>query len=231
MRRPPRTGRGLLVERDGELGVLGDAIAAGAAGDGTVVVVHGPPGIGKTALLAEAGLRAREAGLLPLAASGTDPERDLAFGCTRRMLEATLLSAPASERAELLSGPAALAGPAVLGLPAEPPVPELSLAVLHSLYWLVAELAARQPLALILDDAHWADQPTLRFFGYLARRLDGLPVALIASARPGEGEPNHELISALLNVPAARELRPAPLSEAGVAAMLAGSTDRICSRT
>ena len=211
----------MLVERENELHVLSDAIASATAADGMVVVVEGSPGIGKTVLLREAGRRAREAGLLALTASGTGLEREFPYGCARRMLEAAVRSAPESWRAAILTGPAALAAPAVLGLPAEPALPERSFAVLHGLYWLVADLAARQPLALILDDAHWADQPSLRFLGYLARRLDGLPVTVIASARPGEGEPNHELIGAMLEVPGARLLRPAQLTEAGVAAVLA----------
>ena len=57
---------------------------------------------------------------------------------------------------------------------------------MHGLYWLVANLAAEAPLALLVDDAHWADTPSLRFLAYLARRLDGLAAMLIASVRTGE---------------------------------------------
>ena len=60
--------------------------------------------------------------------------------------------------------------------------------MLHGLYWLVNNLAADEPVALIVDDLHWADPETLRFLVYLAPRLDGLAVALLATTRPGEGD-------------------------------------------
>ena len=48
---------------------------------------------------------------------------------------------------------------------------------MHGLYWLTVSLAPqRAPLLLAVDDLHWADQPSLRFAAYLARRLDDLPV-------------------------------------------------------
>jgi predicted ATPase len=49
-------------------------------------------------------------------------------------------------------------------------------AAMHGLHWLTARLAERGPLVLMLDDAHWADEMSLRFVLYLIRRLGDLPV-------------------------------------------------------
>ena len=57
-------------------------------------------------------------------------------------------------------------------------------AALHGLYWLVANIADDGPLVLIVDDVHWADEPSLRFLRHLAARLDGMPVLLVLAARP-----------------------------------------------
>ena len=100
--------------------------------------------------------------------------------------------------------------------PAEPA------AVLHGLFWLVSNLADLGPLVLAVDDAHWADGPSLWFLAYLARRLSGLALLLVVAVRPREPGGQGELVSALSEEPAVGVLRPAPLSEAAVG-RLAGS--------
>ena len=119
----------------------------------------------------------------------------------------------------MLDGAAALAAPAV-GLawpvPSGAEEAEARYAVLHGLYWLVANLAAERPLLLAVDDLQWADEPSLRFLAYLERRLDELPVALVVALRP-PGEERGAL-AALLEDPG-RLLVPAPLSEAAIAAL------------
>ena len=47
-------------------------------------------------------------------------------------------------------------------------------------------LAERQPLALVVDDLHWGDGPSLRWLTYLLRRIDGLAVLVLVSVRPDE---------------------------------------------
>ena len=67
---------------------------------------------------------------------------------------------------------AQLAEPVLVGVPEGIDVPPPGL--LHGLYWLVANLADETPVAVVVDDAHWADEPSLRFLAYLARRVDAL---------------------------------------------------------
>ena len=58
---------------------------------------------------------------------------------------------------------------------------------MHGLYWLAVRLAAREPLLVVVDDAHWADEPSLRFLAYLAGRVGEQPVAVLVATRPGAG--------------------------------------------
>ena len=93
---------------------------------------------------------------------------------------------------------------------------------LHGLYWMTVNLAERRPLLLAVDDAHWADEPSLRFLGYLLRRMEALPILLVVAARPDEPGADDVLLEALRADPLTRMLHPAPLSETAAAARRAG---------
>ena len=82
------------------------------------------------------------------------------------------------------------------------PGADASFATLHGLYWLVAALAESEPLLLVVDDAHWADAPSLRFVDFLARRAPELAVAVVVGLRPREPGAEHELIDRLRDAPA-----------------------------
>src|SRR5205085_2734681 len=109
-------------------------------------------------------------------------------------LAPALALASAEERAELLNGPAALAAPLFdVAVPAAELGAEedVSFAMLHGLYWIVANLASQQPLVLAVDDLHWCDAPSLRFLAYLVRRMETLPVLVamgLRTAEPGVDE-------------------------------------------
>ena len=121
------------------------------------------------------------------------------------MLEPTVRATDAPGRERLLAGAAALAMPAVLGSDATSGDPmEQTFAVLHGLYWLVANLATEAPLVLLVDDVHWADAPSLRFLVYLAGRLEGLAATVIASVRTGDSGSDQELVGGLEGSPRAR---------------------------
>src|SRR4029079_5237451 len=93
-----------------------------------------------------------------------------------------------------------------------------SFAVLHGLYWLAINIAGQRPLLLAVDDAQWADEPSSRWLAYLARRLDGLGIALIVALRSGEPVFEHSLLSAMRSE--ASIVRPRLLSEPAVAALV-----------
>src|SRR5687767_13216906 len=135
-----------LLERDAEIAAIEQLV-----GIGGVLVFEGPAGIGKTFLLAETVRRATAAGRLVLRARASELERDHGFGVVRQLLEPAVVRADADRREALLEGAASLAAPAV-GLAAGGTGDRF--AVLHGLYWLVANLAALEdcPLLLVVDD-------------------------------------------------------------------------------
>jgi predicted ATPase len=134
----PLHGVDLLLERERELACIDAAIAMARGGSGRSVVVAGPAGIGKSAVLAAARTASEDGATRFLRARGAELERDFAFGVVRQLFEPMLHEANAAERADLLQGPARLAA-RVLGLPGaledgEPPAaPDASFTVLHGL--------------------------------------------------------------------------------------------------
>ena len=215
-----------LLERGEELRRIRSALARGAAGTGSLLVIEGPAGIGKTALLSAARAGAEAAGMQVLAARGAELEREFAFGVVRQLLEPPLAQASAEEGTELLQGPAGLAAEA-LALPGFSASrrglttgPEPPFAVLHGLYWLCANLAATCPTCLIVDDAHWADAPSLRFLAFLLPRLEGLGSALVVAARPRESHTDAGLLATLATDPSAELIRIAPLTRTAVGEFL-----------
>ena len=99
----------------------------------------------------------------------------------RALLEAPLREASGEERAQLLDGAAAAAG--TLLLEGAVPGGDSTMLLAHSVLWLCAALAERRPLALVVDDAQWADRSSLEVLAYLARRIDDLPLLIAVGAR------------------------------------------------
>jgi DNA-binding CsgD family transcriptional regulator len=216
-----------LIERDRELSALGGLLDAALAGDGGVVLLEGPAGIGKSALLAAVAERAQGAGMLVLSGRGGELEREFGFGVVRQLFERTLAAIPASRRRALLSGAARFAAPALdlaaVTAPGLPQTPD-PFSVMHGLYWLTLNLAAEHPVLVCVDDAHWADVPSLRWLAYLARRVDGVPAAVVIAARPAEADTDAAgaVLGSLRGESAVGVLRPEALSEPAIA-ILAGS--------
>jgi class 3 adenylate cyclase/DNA-binding CsgD family transcriptional regulator len=207
-----------LLERAEELAAVDVAIAGSESGAGRLVVIEGPAGIGKTSLLAEGRARAAAAGLTILYARASELEAAFSFGVVRQLFEAAVTTGREEERSRLLGGAAAQAarlfGPGSGDGSSEEDV----YALLHGLYWLTANLAEARPLALAVDDVHWSDAPSLRWLAYLARRLEGVPVCVLATLRPLADE--HPLLAELLADPATAIVRPNALSAPSVAELV-----------
>jgi DNA-binding CsgD family transcriptional regulator len=217
---PARPGAriGRLLERERELETLAAAVEAAAKGTAGLVLVEGPAGIGKSRLLAEARALAEEQGLCVRSARGGELERDFPFGVVRQLFDSQLVDA--SERSRLLSGAARTAAP-VFGYdgPGDvgEPLGEGTFAVLHGLFWLTINLCSERALLLVVDDLHWCDSASLRFLAYLARRLEDLPVVLVASLRSSEAEADQAILEELTSEPNVQVLMPGPLTAAAVA--------------
>ena len=211
-----------LWERDAELASIEAALGVAAGGEGSMLVLEGPAGIGKTRILQAAQALATERGMRVLAARAGELESDFPHGVVRQLVERPLLSATAEERALILGGPAAPAARA-LGLSDDgvmPPSADEGFAVIHGLYWLIANFADGGPVLVVVDDAQWADPSSLRFLVYLARRLSDLPVLLLVAARSAEAGERTPLVVQLLDEPEAQRLAPQPLSRDATAELL-----------
>jgi hypothetical protein len=149
------------------------------------------PGFGKTRLIERARALAGERDMLSLEARGAEFELAFPFGIARQLFERLVHSMDASERAGVERGASGLAVELLSPANATPVRGEPTVGLLHGIYWLAAELASRRPFALLVDDAHWADEPSLRALSYLGRRLEGLPVAMLVATRalPEVGNP------------------------------------------
>ena len=209
---------GRLLERELELEAIVDALDAAVAGGGRVMVVEGPAGIGKSSLLELARVAARERNLVVASARGSDLEVAYAWGIARQLLEARLRGMSTATRSRMLSGAGALAAPVVLsgGAPAGFDT-DATFGVLHGLYWIVAALAEQRPHVLVVDDLHWADDASVRFLEFLANRIDGMPVLLLAARRP----PVALVDGALSGAPSVTTIELAPLSREATGVVLA----------
>jgi DNA-binding CsgD family transcriptional regulator len=224
---------GGLLERERELDGLRAGLSGACAGDGTLLLVEGPPGVGKTALIRAARAEAERAGIRPLEATGSELEQPFAFGVVRQLLEPVVRREPG--HTDLFAGGAAPA--ARLFEPDERPggSAEVGFEALHSLYWLVVNISDQAPVLVSVDDCQWADRDSLRFLAYLAQRIDGLPVTMLLAGRPvdtaaaGAGT----LWAQLAARPAAVALYPRPLSQDAAVAWAreqlgAGAADEFC---
>ncbi|MBI5310902.1 MAG: AAA family ATPase [Actinobacteria bacterium] len=208
------TGSGELREREVELAALETAIVDAKAGESRVVLIEGPAGIGKTRLLQEARKRAAQAGFKVLTARGNEFEREFPFGVVRQIFE------PEFQAGRLdMSGSAEPARAIFDAAPGEAPAAGdgAMFAVLNGLFWLVAGMSEDEPLMLAVDDLQWADRPSLHFLAYLSRRLETLPVIVIASLRPAESSADSAIVRELMSDPRRLSVLPAPLTESAVA--------------
>jgi DNA-binding CsgD family transcriptional regulator len=142
-------------------------------GRGAALTLDGDPGIGKTALLDYA--RASAAGFRTVSALGVQAEQELPFSGLQQLLSAL------PDRTELLPPPQRRAILVALGITeGDAPGPLL---VGLALLGLLTEASRDQPLLCAIDDVHWLDGSSVQALGFVARRLVGIPVALLFCKR------------------------------------------------
>ena len=212
-----------LLDRDAEAAAIADAVAATRAGGQRAVAIVGEPGIGKSALLDGAAAAAADAGLLALAACAAEHERDVPFGLVVDALDdhvATLgparLAALPAEVGAVLPAAAREEGAApALGGPAE------RFRYHRALRGLLELLGRARPLALLLDDLHWADEASVELVLHLLRRPPRAPFLLVVALRPTARSPR--LLDAARRAHGVVELRPAPLRREAALTLLPGA--------
>ena len=181
-----------LLERDHPLAVLRDRARDAADGRGSLVLVAGGAGIGKTVLL-----RALvEESPAPVLWGMCDP-----------------LSTP--RPLGPLRDVAGELGPAVADA-------LRAATARHEIFAVVLAALRAPPRVLVVEDLHWGDEATLDLVRFLARRIEALPLLLVLSYRDdlGPGHPLSPVLGDLVSTPDARRLQLAPLSRAAVAELV-----------
>ena len=147
-------------------------------GAGEALLLSGDPGVGKTSLLDQAAAIAAGSGIRLLRATGSQFEVDISFAALHQLLHPCFAELPH------LTPLHAQALNVALGLGEGPPPAQLLVA--SAVLALLQQAAKEQPLLLIVDDLPWLDRASALVLGMAARRLAGLPVALLAACRTGE---------------------------------------------
>src|SRR4051794_18021255 len=178
---------GRLQEQALLTSLLDDVVTHGQA-----LVLRGDPGIGKSRLLGDTALTARDRGMAVLTTAGVQSEAHLPFAGLHQLLR------PVRGRAAELPAVQRAALDAAFGLThdAGPEHFRIAMAVLD----LVSEVASDAPVLLVVEDAHWLDRPTSDVLAFLARRIESDPIVLVAATRDGypsvlsdAGLPEHAL--------------------------------------
>jgi tetratricopeptide (TPR) repeat protein len=228
-----------LVGRQAEIARLTSALEAARGGAGRFVLLTGEPGVGKTRLAQELMLQARAGGWLTLVgrcyeehertpyfpfrqalAAGWDaassalrqnaPQRFLALG---RLLPEVLPAPPLEGEAEARLG--------VLGAVAG--FEEARLRVLRAVAGFLAAVADEQPVLVLLDDLHWADENSLDVLQHLVRFARGQRLLLLGTYRDvevGRQHPLAQTLAQLVREQLAETLPLRPLSMEGTAALI-----------
>ena len=229
MASPPTTPEPELLERESELLALDQALAAAVDGRGSVVAIEGPPGIGKSSLVARCVERAGERDMYTISVRATELERSYPYGIVRQTADSVTLDKTAEQRSALFTGAARLALPILdPGSAQDGDSPELMYQRLHGLYWLTANLARERPLLITIDDAQWADEASMAAERFLSLRIADLPMVLLLAVRTAEVGQLAVPLAEILADPATVSIRPAPLSAVGAGRRieaLLGSSD------
>jgi DNA-binding CsgD family transcriptional regulator len=167
-----------LTGRDAERRVLDRLVGAVRAGESRALVVHGEPGVGKTALLDYLGGSAP--GCRIERAAGVQSEMELAFAGLHQ------LCAPMLDRLEAVPVPQREALRTTFGMSAGPVADRflVGLAVLS----LMSAVAERQPLMCLVDDGQWLDSASRMVLAFVARRLEAESVGLVLGTRFAGGD-------------------------------------------
>jgi DNA-binding CsgD family transcriptional regulator len=162
-----------LLGRAPECARLDEVIVALRAGESRVLVLRGPPGVGKSALLEYA--EASATGVRVLCVVGVESEMELEFAALHQ------LCFPLLERRKTLPAPQRGALETVFGM-REGPTPDhflVGLAVLG----LLSDASVEGPLLCVVDDAHWVDRASVQVLAFVARRLLAESVAVLFGTR------------------------------------------------
>ena len=225
-----------VIGRAGELSMLESALSSADGGKGSLFLLTGEPGIGKTTLASEFADRAREAGARVLWGRSWEGTGAPAYWPWVQAIRPLLRSTDPSTLEEWLGAGAAdvaQMSPEIYGLfPELPALPERDaeaarFRLFDSTTALLANAAASQPIVLVLDDLHSADQTSLLLLRFAAIQVAEIRMVVIGTFRHAElmgDNPLAEIAVDIVREPTTREIRLTGLGEGEVAEFLERAT-------
>ncbi|GAA2211791.1 hypothetical protein GCM10009850_072510 [Nonomuraea monospora] len=202
---------GRPIGRDAELDLLAGAVSGAAGGSLRAVAVRGDPGMGKTRLLAELAALARAHGFAVHHGQATEFERDVPFGVYLNAFEPQPGDPGGDALTELLLDATGPSEARRAGLD--------RYRLFQRARRLIEDQGAAGPVAIVLDDLHWADQSSVELTEYLLRRPPRAPLLLATAYRAARVPAGIAHAVAQLG-DATADISLAPLGEADVAALL-----------
>jgi class 3 adenylate cyclase/tetratricopeptide (TPR) repeat protein len=221
-----------FVGREAERANVRRLLDQAVRGQGTLVMIGGEPGVGKTRLAEELLLEARQRGVLAWTGHCYDMEGTLSYAPFVEILETAARVVPAAALRDALSDSAPEVAKLLPGLrrlfpdipaPLELPPEQERRYLFNCVLEFLQRAAQRQPLVLTLEDLHWGDDSTLLLLQHITQRLHEMSVLILGTYRDVELDVAHPLAVALGELTRQRlahRLALKRLPEAGVEAML-----------
>jgi class 3 adenylate cyclase/tetratricopeptide (TPR) repeat protein len=191
------------VEREAERASLRRLLDDALSGHGRLAMVAGEPGIGKSRLVTEIGDVAQARGMRQLTGHCVEMSGGPPYLPYVEMIEQAISS---PRRSLALSNALGNVAPEIARIapalrrafPNIPPPVELPAELARRYVWnsfseFIGRAAQAQPLLLVLEDLHWADESTLLLTEYLAPLLPEMPVLLLGTYRDVEVDLQHPL--------------------------------------
>jgi DNA-binding CsgD family transcriptional regulator len=199
-----------LIERDAEVAHIDHGLNDLANGTGSLIVIDGPLGIGRSSLLSAACERAARRDFAVIDTRATVTEQRFEFSILRELLQHAVVISERDGAAERgLATPTTGNAPNDVQCRGEEEV-------LSRFQRTICTIADRRPVVLAIDDVHWADEPSLTAVGYLARRVRHCPILVLVSSRTGACGGRSEALDDLLDNPDAGVMTLSPLSDDAV---------------
>ncbi len=197
-----------LVGRGHEMALMTERLESAQRGSGQIVVIEGEAGSGKTRLLDETIARSGALGFSAFRAAAHEIDRDRPFGV---FVDAFAIRATAPDGARRQVAKAVRT--AIAGGFTE----QIRYSVVEDALTLVERESLFHPMVIALDDAQWADDPSLLVLHHLGRRLRHMPVCLVITRRPPPPLSASDALSDLLADDNAKRIQLAPLAAEEVA--------------
>jgi class 3 adenylate cyclase/tetratricopeptide (TPR) repeat protein len=203
--RPPAS-QDVFVGREPELEELRRHLRRALDGHGGLVLIGGEPGVGKTTLVKRLIEEAQQQGAVALLGRCYESDGTVPYSPFVETTEQALHDVPAEWVREDLGEDAAEVARMVpelrrrfadIGEPLDLPPEQQRRYFFNAIMGFITRASNRLPLVLVVDDAHWADEPTLLLVEHVAERLSGLPVLALGTYRDVELDVSRPLAASL----------------------------------